>query len=195
MDIILPTRFNNPNLPVLVRPGFRDSFNRPAAATLGTTDDGKEWEYRYSPWSITEDGTASNVGTSQYAVVDALTPDGTITSTIARASVGDARFGLCLRQAGTGDYIWLGNNTSNTLALYVAVGGSNAWYRTMPGSSLADGSQVSATLSGTSITVFLDGVQVGAHTVAQHQNATRHGLFVFNSNGVAEWNSIEFTPA
>ena len=195
MDIILPTRFNNPNLPVLVRPGFRDTFDRPAAATLGVTDDGKEWEYRYSPWSITEDGTATNGVTSQYAVVDGLTPNGTLTTVIAAAAVGDQRFGVCLRRVDQGNYLWLGNNTSGTLTLYVVVGGSTANSTTVPGASLSTGDELTAVMNGPTITALLNGQQVRVFTAEEHQTATHHGLFAFNSNGVAEWDSIEFTPA
>src|SRR5699024_9211223 len=113
MDIVLPISFNNPNLPIVQRPGFRDDFNRTAADVLGTTTDGKPWTvYDYgstsSVWGTYGDGTAGMKSASSarhLAVVDALTPDGTLTATFRTTDEAARRPGLTIRATDANNYI------------------------------------------------------------------------------------------
>lgn len=197
MDIVLDTVFGNPNLPVVPIPGFRDDFDRPAAASLGATTDGKPWTYSGTPWRLTGNGTAtSDPDGSLWAAVDALTPNGTVTGVVAKApSEGsDSRFGLALRAVDNANYIWLTNNTADVLTLYVTVDGATDSTTTITGQSLTDGSVITAVLDGPSITVLHNGVQVHQQNVTQHATAQLFGFYARSSTD-AEWESIEMTAA
>lgn len=198
MDIKLNTLFNNPRLPYVPRPGFRDDFDRTAEQGLGVTLDGKIWEYSSSAWDIVEPGHASGAGRGNLAYVDGLSADGTLTAVVGRASDGsgdgDWRSGIAFRATDGANFIGIWPNTSGVLTLYARSDGSTVTSRTLD-ATLADGDTLSATFVGSAITAHLNGVEIYSGTVTLWQDITRHGFTNFASAANGTWDSIEFTPA
>lgn len=194
MDIMLNTLFNNPNLPLVPMLGFTDSFDRAAGSSLGTTDDGKAWTYfGLEPWTITADGHASSDGAGTFAVVDALTPNGTLTTTVGREASegGDYRSGLAMRAVDSSGYVGVYPNTSGTLTLYVRAGNAPVSSQQISGTTLATGDTYSMTMVGTQLTVTYNGSEVLTETVTHHADVTTHGLYA-TSGSDTEWDSISF---
>ena len=203
MDIVLPISFNNPNLPVVQRPGFRDDFNRPSANVLGTTTDGKPWTVHdygstTSVWGTYGDGTAGMKSASSarhVAVVDALTPDGTLTATFRTTDESARRPGLTLRAADADNYIQIApiGATDHRMRILKMVDGTASNSPDL-GPLLNNGTQISATCVGTTITVAVDGVDALTWDIPEFTNVTTHGMYAF-SGAVGAWDGIEFTPA
>lgn len=194
MDIILPTLFNNPNLPVVVRPGFHDDFDRPAADTLGTTNDGKTWDhFGFAPWKITAEGHAAGLGTSNHAVVDALTADGTLSAVVGQAasSGADKRAGLVFRMLDRDNYLYVCPNTANTLTLYGRIGANTEISQPINGTTLATGDTLAVTMRGEQVTISLNGTVVATRVIPELSEQTLHGFYGHTSSD-AEWDSIEF---
>lgn len=197
MDIVLNTIFNNPNLPVIPVPGFHDNFNRAASSTLGTTDDGKEWNFfGFVPWKVVSPGHAAGFGTSLHAAVDGLTPNGTLTTVVGKAATesADKRAGLVFRMLDRDNYLYLCPNTTNTLTLYGRVGGSLTVNQSISGETLTTGDTLAVAMDGPSITILRNGIAVHTATISDLTSATLHG-FYGNISSDAEWDSIEFIPA
>ena len=197
MDIVLPTRFNNPNLPVVQRPGFIDNFDRGPADALGTTDDGKTWDYfGFIPWKLTGNGSATGLGASLHAAVDGLTPNGTLATVVGKAATesADKRAGLVFRMLDRDNFLYVCPNTTNTLALYGRIGGSLTVNQSISGETLATGDTLAVAMDGPSITILRNGTAVHTATINDLTSATMHG-FYGNVSSDAEWDSIEFTPA
>ena len=187
MDIILNTKFDNPQLPVVLRPGFIDSFER-GAGTLIQTDDRKPWEQRGTAWGTTGDGAAMG---SAEVFADALSADGTLTVKLRKADVGgDKRGGVAFRVVDRDNYIRVCPNTSGNLTLYVYEDNSVAESASTE-STLADGDVLSVSGNGTSIVVQLNGSTVLSHETERHRNATKHGLFSWSSNNT-EFEHVSF---
>lgn len=197
MDIVLPTRFNNPNLPVIQRPGFSDTFNRPPADSLGSTNDGKVWDYfGFVPWKIIAPGHASGLASSSHAVVDALTANGTLSTVIGKAAgaSADKRSGLVFRMLDRDNYLYVCPNTSNVLTFYGRIGNVTAFSQAVTGHTLATGDTLSVVMAGTQITIRRNGADIATRTVTELAGQTKHG-FYGNASSDAEFDSIEFTPA
>lgn len=195
MDIVLPTRFNNPNLPVVDLPGFTDSFNRPAADNLGSTDDGKPWLYSSGSWDVTQDGTAVGAGGGELAYVDGMRSDGTLTAVVGKApSEGaDPRAGLAARIMDDSNYVFVANkSTGSSLNLYMREAGSIVVSQDA-GAPLVAGDALSLVLAGSLVTVLVNGVERHSEVIPTHATETRHGLYSHPACDV-EWDSIEFTP-
>lgn len=204
MDIILPTRFNNPNLPIVQRPGFADDFDRPSANTLGTTDDGKEWTLldigsNASVWGPNGDGTASlKTASSSYqaVVADGLAADGTLTAQVATVGANDERWGgLAIRALDESNYIYISETASadQRIMLRERVDGSSN-NLAGPAAALQSGDVLDVTVNGTAIEVFLNGTSILTATSSNFIGETRHGFYAA-SGTVSSWESIEFTPA
>lgn len=202
MDIVLPLSFNNPNLPVVQRPGFRDDFDRPAADVLGTTTDGKLWTVldsgsSSSVWGTFGDGTAGmKSSSSQYhlALADALTPDGTLTAVVGDIGATSRRWGLTVRAQGEGDYIYIAPiGTNPELRMAKQVGGNTTPTSTI-GPVLSTGDTVTVALAGPSIIVSVNGASVISDSIPEFTGVTTHGMYAF-SGAEGSWRSIEFTPA
>lgn len=197
MDIVLNTIFNNPNLPIIPVPGFHDNFNRAASSTLGTTDDGKEWNFfGFVPWKITANGTATGLGSGQHAAVDALTADGTLSVKVAKAATAaaDKRAGLLFRMTDRDNYYYLCPNTSGVLTLYGRVGAALTVNKSFAGVIPITGDTLAVVLSGAQVVIKVNGATVGTETLPELVAATLHGLYS-NASSDAEWDSVEFIPA
>lgn len=203
MDIVLPVRFNNPNLPIVQRPGFRDNFDRPAADVLGTTVDGKPWTiFDYgstsSVWGTYGDGTAGMKSASSArhaAVADALTPNGTLTAKFRTEDEAARRPGLTVRALDADNYVQIApiGATDHRLRILKMVDGTASNSPDF-GPLLNDGTQIAVTCVGTTITVAVDGVDVLTWIIPELADVTTHGMYAF-SGAVGAWENIEFVPA
>lgn len=193
MRIVMNTRYHNPNLPVIPLPGFSDNFNRPAANTLGATSaEGRVWRYSHTPWVITENDTATNVGGGT-AHVDALTPNGMLSATLATPQHEELRCGLALRVQDAENFIYAVLSSTGAPTIYSRVNESNTNLGSGPTVTLAPGDVFSAILDGPEITVLINSEVIVSATTELFQTETRHGLFAWNSKADAEWDAIEFT--
>lgn len=203
MDIVLPVRFNNPRLPVVERPGYYDDFDRPEADTLGSTSNGRRWETLTNTgalWGTTGTGAAALQSSgSQFhaAVADALTADGTLTTTIEDVdqSAPNRRFGLAFRAQDWDNLTILAPVSSSNHELRISdrVDGVTTALSGI-GPVLSTGDTVTVRLDGTTVTVEVNGANVLSQTITARASATKHGLYAFADAG-GRWESIEFTPA
>ena len=187
MDIILNTTFNNPRLPVAMRPGFVDSFDR-GAGVLGKTEDGKSWEQVGSSWGTTGDGAVMGAGE---VLADAMSADGTLTVKLRKVdAAGDKRGGIGFRAVDRNNYIRISHNTTGTLTFYVIENGS-AVVSESTGSTLVDGDVISVSGQGTTIVIQINGSTVFTYDTTKYQTETKYGLYSHSSNN-NEFESIEF---
>ena len=206
MDIVLDTTFGNPKLPIKTTPGFLDWFDRPAAADLGSTDDGKPWRYDKlataetpAPWQINADGHATSAGNVSGALVDGHAADGTLTAVVAKknAAGGAAspRSGIVFRYVNPTNFLGF-YGTSGAAPYLVVVNTSSGAPIVLHTTNilLADGDQLQAQFEGSAVTVRHNGVDVYSGTISQHLAGTVHGLAHRASTGYASWRSIEFEP-
>lgn len=187
MDIILNTTFDNPKLPVVLRPGFIDSFDR-GADTLMQTDDRKDWEQRGSAWATTGDGAAMG---SAEVFANALSADGTLTVKLRKVDAdGDRRGGVAFRVVDRNNYIRICPNTSGKLTLYVYEDNSVAESASTE-STLADGDILAVSGNGASIVVQVNGSTVLVYETERHRTATKHGLYSWSTNNT-EFEYVSF---
>ena len=208
MDIILNTRFNNPNLPVVQLPGFYDDFSGGGGdyTGLGNTQEGRPWEYAGEPgWYQRTEGTATGAGLigglprSRVAYVDGLSANGIIRARIDLDATADQRFGLLVRYTDLSNYIYLAqNSTADGIYIYQRQAGAITTLARADGSSLATGDILEARLYGDLIELWLKGGKLAETSSGHNVNATRHGFSNWNS-GVEgtianpRWDWIEFT--
>ena len=148
-----------------------DSFNR-ANGAIGSTDTGQVWTSFSGTWEVdTNQAKISSAGgTQNHVVVESTVSDCTITATMA---VGDDG-GLCFRASDD-------NN------LFVTSGLGGQLYRRTAGGFTSIGTFASFSasdvmrivLSGTSISVFKNGVLGVAVTDSQGTTNTKHGLRIY----------------
>lgn len=204
MDIVLDTRFNNPNLPTVQYPGFTDDFDRPVSATLGSTSGENrpwqvyEWPESGAAWGIAEGGTASakNAGGPTAALVDALTPNGTLTARIASVNPAARYGGLILRWQDIENYIAVAEQTSSNhrLAIVSRKAGTPGEVKTNSTAPvLVSGDNIAVTLQGTDIRVALNGVEILTADVPDFAGSTKFGFYA-HSGTDSRWDSIKFTP-
>ena len=187
MDIILNTKFDNPQLPIVLRPGFIDSFER-GAGTLIQTDDRKAWEQLGTAWGTTGDGAAMGSGE---VFANAMSADGTLTVGLRTADTGgDKRGGVAFRVVDRSNYIRVCPNTSGKLTLYVIENGSSV-ESTSTESALADGDVLAVSGNGASIVVQINDSTVLSHETERHRTATKHGLYSNSSNNT-EFEHVSF---
>ena len=204
MDIILKP-FINPNLPIITLPGFFDDFNRASADVLGSTVDVKDLKVfdsgsTSSVWGTYGDNTGgmkSSTSGSHIACVDALTPDGTLSATLADVSgVSSDRYGLALRVVDAENYISIARGSGSLSGLTV-ISVSTGGNVTILGSRLprlAEGDTISATVQGNRISVQINDGETYSETLPTDMSGTSHGLFSFHG-ATAKWDEIKFTPA
>lgn len=203
---IIPGVFTTPGLPTLGIAGFADTFARPDADTLGSTEgiSARPWEIvdlstSSSAWGTTGNGTATMKTADfagHYAVADAHAADGTLTAALARYDDTDSgRFGLVARYGDTGNMVNLqwDSPSSPRPTLYEAVDGT---WTTLGTSSLsiAEGMEFTITLDGSTVTVAQDGVTTITATASGTTGNTKCGMYAFAGSD-AEWASITFAAA
>lgn len=200
MDIVLNTTFLNALLPTVPIFGFSDNFNRADAATLGlTSGESKAWlaEGTTPVWSIVGNraGMTASGGASSMATVDAATADGVLQATLAVSGTAKTT-GLAFRVQDylNGYYLSRENASSLKYTLYRRVA-STATAVSVSSKLIADGDVVRVELSGSSIIVKVNDVQIITATDTQWNTKTRHGFFGSSSELTAKWDDISFTAA
>lgn len=204
MDIVLNATFNNPSLPVIVRPGFTDSFDREASDTLGTTDDGKAWSpvdlgSNPSVWGPNGDGTASlktASSTWQLARVDGLSSDGTLTGVLGTFT-GTRWGGLAFRIQDAENHIRVAESSGSSSGIALQHrnnGNTDTLGSSARGVEAKDGDAISVQFAGDQISVFLNGVSIIEATLAELVDVPYHGLYSHLSADTS-WESISFAPA
>lgn len=200
MDIVLNTSFNNPNLPVVERPGFFDDFNRASADTLGgTSREGRLWNNfdigaNASVWGPKGDGTATmkTAGSSwQIVGVDGLASDGTISAVLA-SFTGSRWGGLAFRVLDGNNHLRVAelSGSSSRIVLQKRSGGSTttiATSQTLP----QPGGEISVSFVGTQVEVKYDGATIITASDSEFVGETVHGFYA-QSSAVFSWDSIEF---
>lgn len=183
----IPGAYTDPTLPVLGGDDawFVDTFTRPDAATLGSTEGSTP-----RPWSAwTQSGTpvtgvtggegfayrAEGAGHT-LAIVDATTPDGTLTLTMGTSATG-AQVGPVFRATDVVNYYRLVNAQGVEYRLQKFVGGAVTLLGTATGVTPATGDVIQVVLNGPSITVRINGVQAITASDTHNQAATRHGFY------------------
>ena len=186
MDIILNTRFNNPNLPVTPLPGFYDDFTSGSPIKLDhTSREERPYIFNGEAWPIV-DGYVTPGGRA--AAVDGYSNDGVLSTRY--VVLGSAtRVGLVARYTGE-SYLWIAPNTSGNLAIYETISGSNNLIM----------NSTTKVLDGDTLQVFLQGPLVQARLngglVDQAQTTlttgTTHGFFSWSATSEARFEYLSF---
>ena len=177
-----------------------DSFDRANSTnSLGSADTGQAWINSVvlgNPIGISSNAaySASEVGCT--AVVDCVSSDGSLSIVV--GAFAD-NMGITFRYADNSNYafavvsnsvskFYIGGKSSGS-----TFGGSSASGYYISGVTLSAGDTLKIVMSGTSITVYVNGVSKGTLTITQNSTNKKHGIKI---NGTtARIDSFEFIPA
>jgi len=204
MDIVLNTTFSNSILPVAQYAGFTDSFNA-ADGVLDYTEDGKAWIKATTTGSgVTAwervSGAAKMVSPSitSFAVADGLSANGVFTTTIGNVGTTRAAY-IVFRYVDRSNYLFLNTQAAGTPTRYLLrkVVAGTASNITTTATAANDGDVVAITMSGTSISVSVNGTatNIAGTTVSDHSTATKHGFLVNGADYTTTFNSCSFVAA
>ena len=189
----------------VIPPGLVDKFDREDAIGLTATDDGKLWFVRdvnANAANFAIDGNAARyAGGSARAVVlaDGGSANGTVTAIIDTLGSGDG--GIVIRGTDAQNYIVLMYRQSAGVMrpqlLKRVAGASPVMIGIAPTDKLtANGSTLAIVMSGTNISVNLDGVEVIApQVVTDFSTIPNHGLLGNSTGQDVKVASITFAPA
>ena len=184
-----------------VRTYVYDSFTRAdSATTLGTADTGQVWDAAEGTWGI-DSGQAALItvsGTSrETALIDAGVSDCTVRATFGTDASGTFAQRLVVRATDKLNNFYVANmNTAGVVGDNITL-----WKREAAASSnmapaaahtWAIGDVVEVVLSGSSITVLVNGAALIAASSAFNQTATKHGLAASN-NTSPRWTDFRVT--
>lgn len=202
MDIKLDTIFGNPNLSVIQYPGFADDFNAPDGPLIKTLD-GEPWEtYETATtegvWVRTSGKAKCNSGSGyNCCVADAGTADGTLLLKVGAAGTGHL-CGAIFRAVDMNNCWYVRGRTSSSDFHYqlfkVTAGTVAAQSVTGTPPLSADGDEIRVELSGSSISVKINGANVFTRTDSYLQTATKHGLFNSSVDFTPTYDQVEFVP-
>lgn len=188
IDIILDTLFNNPNLPLDPVLGFFDDFNRADGPIGVTSGEGRAWNKQTvsagDGAAVVSGNQAAATGTSgAFAyTVDAGSANGTLSTTITTVAT-DGNTRLLFRCQDYDNTLMLTMLTATgRMQLFRKVAAVSTTLADVPVSTgLINGKLLEIVLSGTSVSVKLDGATIIAPvTVNELQANTKHGFF-FNA--------------
>lgn len=197
---VIPGIFTTPGLPTLGIKGFQDTFNRPDADTLGSTEG-----FPRRPWEVWGNGTPVHgiVGGEGYAhpeasgrviaVVDSEASDGVLEVTMG-VTAPLAVAGVVFRAAADNrNFLFTYSQNSAEYRLQLFNSGDvqrlDTGFDVVP----AEGDRVRIVLDGPSITIFVNDLQAGQFTNSTHLDATRHGFC--NDTQGSTIRDVEFTAA
>jgi hypothetical protein len=160
-----------------------DNFNRADSypTALGTpSDGGSDWISLVGGWGVESNQARSTSGANTSAVLECAESDGTVSAKF--YSISQAALAFRCSDANNLITVFMkpGEMTINTFiaGTYSPVGPTYAYSHT-PGDTIA------AILSGSSVSVTLNGTQVIApQTIAFNQSATKHGLLTYTDTTV-----------
>jgi hypothetical protein len=181
-----PTDTSNTSSVVADNFGGSGSINNRLPDTSAPS--GQRWVLQAGTISITS-GHAVATGSAR-AAIDVGSSDGMLETDVSLTSGG---MGLVVRGSDSANYLRVTLfSTSVTLAKTQA--GSTTTLSTGK-TTFAFGQtyHVKVVLSGSSISIFIDGTQVIAGTCTFNQTATQAGVFASNS-GTRTWDAFQFTP-
>lgn len=196
---VIPGTFTTPGLPSLGVLGFTDTFTRPDAASLGSTEGMPK-----RPWQVwTQSGTSAHgvIGNAGYAyrsdtnghtvaTADAMAADGALEVT--QGAMGTAaQYGPVVRATDVNNYIRVVNAQGAEYRLQKFVAGSLTLLGAATGVTPKPGDVVRIELAGASIKVFINGIQRITATEPHNQAATRHGFY--NNTPGSTIRDVKFT--
>ena len=184
-DIILPVKFNNPNLPKVDRLLGSDNFNRADSINdLGVTPiGGLPWGYHdtASPTQTVqtriignEVGIGSNGNVRAYATVDAGTPDVRMKWRY-KGGATDSSIIIVARLVDENSMVHVYGNASGLWQMGVRTGGSNS-NRQLTDQTITPGDVLELELRGTTVQLTVNGVANPPVEITQHASATRFGF-------------------
>lgn len=205
----LPPTIRDRSVGQAVPRGYVDEFNRGVTVTgLATTDDGKLWRAAgsggginttSSNWRVTNT-TAKYIGAGarEAMVADGGAADGTVRTTIGVAPTGELA-GLSGRVTDWNNYIAVGFNHGvgdGKLNLYKRVGSTRSDVAQSATGLAIAGAVIELVLSGTSVSVKVNGVQVIApQTISDVPSSTFHGLLASSTETALTYDRVEFVAA
>lgn len=177
-----------------------DSFDRANSTnSLGNADTGQAWINSVvlgNPIGINSNSAYSASAVDCTAVVSCASNNGDLSIVV--GAFAD-NMGITFRYSDNSNYVYA--VVSNSVSKFyivgklagTAFGGSSAAGYYISGVTLSAGDTLKITMSGTSITVYVNGVSKGTLTISQNAANTGHGIKI---NGTtARINSFEFVPA
>jgi hypothetical protein len=175
-----------------------DNFNRAdSSAALGTpSDGGSAWVSQFSGGGVGW-GISGNKGYDQYdaggtgiATLDSSSADTTVQATL--SAVGN-EIGLVARFSDTSNYLFIRARSSDGYTLFKRVAGSATSLGNYAGTP-ANGDVLALVMSGSSLTVQVNGVSRITATDSFNNTATLHGLWAFNAYTTsARWDDFSIT--
>ncbi len=177
-----------------------DNFNRANnSGPLGTpSDGGSDWVDDTALGGGALFGISSNqcydaydAGVTIVTTLEASAADADVQVTL---SVFDDQMGMVGRLSDASNFLWIRVYSGAGYDLFKKVAGGNTnlgSYGTTP----ANGDVLKLTMSGNSISVYVNGVlRIGPVTESFNNTATRHGLLAFNAyHGTARWDDFSIT--
>lgn len=181
-------------LPKIPLYGFRDYFSKPdSAASLGSTEDGKLWQYTGdSVWGI-QNGEARLVSATaavNLAYVDGYSPDLTLVGLVGSGQANPP--GWAFRIQDELNFLFL-NNGGGKPTLYKRVGGGSSLKigdSTIAGLNVP-GDEMRIVLKGSSIKVYKNGTLCMDVTDGTFVDKTKYGMVGYNNQLGYRWNGIK----
>ena len=177
-----------------------DSFDRANSTnSLGNADTGQMWINSVvlgNPIGISSNAAYSASAVDCTAVVDCVSSDGALSIVV---GAFDDHTGITFRYSDDSNYVYA--VVSNSVSKFYVIGklagtsfgGSSAAGYYISGVTLSAGDTLKIVMSGTSITVYVNGVSKGTLTITQNSTNKKHGIKI---NGTtARIDSFEFIPA
>lgn len=158
---------------------YTDTFNRSNETDLSVTDTGQTWtHYRSGRWGVSTNkaylSTAHNAGS--IAVIDAGTPDVTAECTISALDPsGDG--GLAMRVEAVNNFFVFTVIDTGALVVLNCSAGSFSTITPSLSSTYTAGDVLKVTASGSTFTIYRNGVLNGTLTNADHAAGTLFGLW------------------
>lgn len=197
----LPVLFTLPNMLKRTIYGFEDTFNRPAAPSLGATSrEAKPWENSL-PTGVNSGIDASGaaflareIGGPVQSVVEANASDGALQVTM-KTKTTPGQAGVVFRWANAQNYLAFSTLASGagSYRLTKVVANATSVIASTTAVYPANGDVLEVVLDGPLITCFVNGVQVLQATDAHNETATKHGLYCTEAATTARWENISFT--
>lgn len=160
-----------------------DNFNRTDSYPNGigeSSGDGTIWGEDVGGWGVESNQARSESGPGLFTTLECLVADGTVQVKI--YNPGDA--GLLFRSSDTTNYCFVSVKPGE-IKLQTVIAGSYATVGPTYSYSHTPGDTIAADLSGSSITVKLNGVQIIVpQTITHNQTATKHGLWTYTDTVV-----------
>lgn len=198
---VIPGIFTAPGLPTLGVNGFQDTFTRPDANILGSTEGMSSmpwvtWSYTGTVQGISGNEAyvaGSDVNGHVVAAADGKSPDGTLDLTMG-SFAATAQQGVVFRGDSIDNYWRFARNATAYYRLSKFVGGANTHIEQTTDITPAPGDRLRVVLDGPSITCYVNDQQVIQHNDTDLQGLTRHG-FYNNNTDANTFRGVKFTAA